>query len=613
MSEEGIEYIPELPQKRSRASNQASPKNAHNGNFSHIYLNSLPSAGLYEKSYMHRTKVTRIVSSTVTDFIATGSEDGYVKLWKKRFQGIEFVKQFRAHVGNVSCLSMSHEGSRLASASSSDQTVKVFDVLSFDMIDMHRLSYNPLTIEFVHKENAPYPTLAVGHAGGIDVIKAEGEDPPLFRISSHLSPVRLVRFCLPLGLAISIDESGIIEYWDTETGQLPENIKFSYKSQTDLFELARNHTTAVSLCISQNGQHFAMWCKDKYVRVFHLLTGKLAKKYDERADKHNEIQNDPNNSLRLERMEFTKRMAIEREIDKNSENLNPDSSITFDESGNILIYSSYIGIKFISLNSNRLLRLIGKSEMERFLQISLFQGKPQRDTEGKSGGGGVTSQGEKESDPTIFCTALNRNRFYLFTKREPADIEPGTVNIERDIFNEKPTEEEKKVAILPKKKVELAKKAIIHTTLGDIYVKLFDEDCPKTVENFTIHCKNNYYNQVIFHRVIKGFMIQTGDPEGDGTGGTSIWGNEFEDEIHPHLKHDRPFTLSMANRGPNTNGSQFFITTVPCSWLDGRHTVFGRVYRGMDIVQSIECVPCDKKQKPLAEVRITKISLNPEE
>ena len=120
--------------------------------------------------------------------------------------------------------------------------------------------------------------------------------------------------------------------------------------------------------------------------------------------------------------------------------------------------------------------------------------------------------------------------------------------------------------------------------MGEIHVELYPTDCPKTVENFITHAKQGYYDNVIFHRVIRSFMIQTGDPKGDGTGGVSIWGGEFEDELRPHLKHDQ-FMLSMANAGPNTNGSQFFITTVPCHWLDMKHTVFGRVTRGMEVVQ----------------------------
>lgn len=103
----------------------------------------------------------------------------------------------------------------------------------------------------------------------------------------------------------------------------------------------------------------------------------------------------------------------------------------------------------------------------------------------------------------------------------------------------------------------------MHTSFGDINIRLFPEYTPRTVENFVGLSKSGYYDNVIFHRVIKSFIIQTGDPNGDGTGGTSLWGKNFEDEFHPTLKHNKPYMLSMANIGPDTNGSQFFITTVP--------------------------------------------------
>ena len=102
-------------------------------------------------------------------------------------------------------------------------------------------------------------------------------------------------------------------------------------------------------------------------------------------------------------------------------------------------------------------------------------------------------------------------------------------------------------------------------------------------------------------------MIQTGDPLGEGTGGESIWGGEFHDEFHPSLRHDRPFTVSMANAGPDTNGSQFFVTTVPTPWLDDKHTVFGRVVQGMDVVQGIEKVKCNKSDKPIMDIKILSV------
>merc|ERR1712070_616781 len=216
-------------------------------------------------------------------------------------------------------------------------------------------------------------------------------------------------------------------------------------------------------------------------------------------------------------------------------------------------------------------------------------------------------QGSTEvSDPIIVTTAYKKQRFFLFSTREPPE---STADYGRDIFNEKPTKEDAAVAASIRTENPLAKQATIHTTMGDIVVKLFFQECPKTIENFTVHSKKGYYDNTIFHRVIQGFMVQCGDPQGDGTGGESIWGGDFEDEINRSLKHDRPFTLSMANAGPNTNGSQFFITTVACSWLDGKHTVFGRLEEGTDTVKAIEKAPCNSEDKPLQEIKILAIKV----
>ena len=138
----------------------------------------------------------------------------------------------------------------------------------------------------------------------------------------------------------------------------------------------------------------------------------------------------------------------------------------------------------------------------------------------------------------------------------------------------------------PEFKLDLKKiyTAIIHTDNGDIKIKLFADLVPTTVNNFVFLAKEGYYDNTTFHRVIKDFMAQGGDPTGTGMGGP---GYKFRDEFHPSLKHDKPGILSMANAGPNTNGSQFFITFVPTPWLDNKHAVFGEVIDGMDVVLSI--------------------------
>ncbi|KAF2217571.1 hypothetical protein CERZMDRAFT_30920, partial [Cercospora zeae-maydis SCOH1-5] len=145
---------------------------------------------------------------------------------------------------------------------------------------------------------------------------------------------------------------------------------------------------------------------------------------------------------------------------------------------------------------------------------------------------------------------------------------------------------------------------ILHTTLGAITVKLFAQQAPRTCMNFATLAKTGKYDGVIFHRIISGFMIQGGDPTGTGRGGSSIFGNKFEDEIVPSLKHDAKGTLSMANAGPNTNGSQFFITLGPTAHLNGKHTVFGKVVEGMDVVDKLGAVRTGAGDRPVNEVKI---------
>jgi cyclophilin family peptidyl-prolyl cis-trans isomerase len=128
--------------------------------------------------------------------------------------------------------------------------------------------------------------------------------------------------------------------------------------------------------------------------------------------------------------------------------------------------------------------------------------------------------------------------------------------------------------------------AVMKTSMGNLSIRLFPEEAPRTVENFVVHAKAGYYDNLKFHRIINNFMIQGGDPEGNGTGGQSIYGSPFKDEFSPRLYNLRG-ALSMANSGPNTNGSQFFITHVETPWLDGKHTVFGKVTKGLEVVDAI--------------------------
>lgn len=151
-------------------------------------------------------------------------------------------------------------------------------------------------------------------------------------------------------------------------------------------------------------------------------------------------------------------------------------------------------------------------------------------------------------------------------------------------------------------------KMLVQTTQGSFTLELFPSVAPKACENFITHAKKGYYNGLIFHRIIKGFMIQGGDPTGTGRGGSSIWGRPFADEFSPYLLFDQAGLLAMANSGKNSNGSQFFITTAPTPWLNGYHTIFGRVITGTESIKKLDSTPVGAQDRPLTDQKIISIT-----
>lgn len=571
-----------------------------------LYLENLPCAESYEKSYMHRDAVTHCVA-TKTGFVITASCDGHLKFWKKSEVQIEFVKHFRAHLGNIQGLAANISGSLLISISN-DKHGKVFDVVNFDMINILRLGYVPECVAWIHQASDPIAAVAIAESSTNLIHVYDGRGDRLKTLDRiHFKPVVSMAYNPVFDTAVSADVGGIIEYWSDlkDDFQFPEKkVMFTSKLDTDLFDFAKHKTYPLSLAVSPDGKLLATTSSDKKIRVFRFLSGKLYCVIDENLDNYIALQN---TKQPLSTIDFNKKVSLEKELFKSD--VSKFGNIIFDRTGNFLLYPSLIGVKMVNLYTNKCVKVIGKSENLRCINIALYQtdslNLPSSVEESASENPNLHV---KLSDPTLVCTAFKKNRFYLFTRRKGRD---SSGSGERDVFNEKPSHEER-LALTEEDKTgpRYFETAVLHTTLGDVYIKLFPRECPKTVENFCVHAKNNYFNGHIFHRVIKQFMIQTGDPTGVGTGGESIWGGEFEDELHPKLRHDRPYTVSMANAGPNTNGSQFFITVIPTPWLDNKHTVFGRVVKGIEVAQSISNVKTHPKtDKPYDDISILSVTV----
>ncbi len=355
------------------------------------------------------------------------------------------------------------------------------------------------------------PLLAVseeiGHSIGIYDGRGESQKPLHTLSSIHRSPVTLMEYNNAHDCMISADEQGMIEYWRPNGSyEKPDNV-FEYKSSTNLFDFKKAKSTPTSISISPSGSQFATFSfPDRKVRVFAFRTGKLYRTYDESLATITEMQQAGTALQKLDDVEFGRRLAVERELENPA--IRNKINVIFDESGHFILYGSILGTKVINTFTNRVVKVFGKDEPFRPLNLALYQGQPQKKgivTVSMAASANPLLQEAEERDPMLVSTGSGKVRFYMFTNDE------DVTKSQRDIQNEKP----KLLNARPQleaKPAESGTAAVLHTTYGDIHIRLFPEAAPKAVENFVTHSKDGYYNNTSFHRVIRKFMIQASSP-----------------------------------------------------------------------------------------------------
>lgn len=573
----------------------------------------------YGSSYLQESNVSCIALNPTDDSILiVGLKNGSVNFWRKKTSTgdeeskakdidnkdpdtgqLEFIKQFSAHPQKeVSQLIIDNDGTRLASIAKNDSNVKIFDLVTLDMIQVVNLNFIPNTksnyVSCWYKSgNINHIVVNEQDTNRIHILNPDDDDSEVIK-TIHRNPLNVISYNSKYQCIVSADVKGIVEYWTLHEENTPKSVQFKYKSETDLLEFAKNKSPPSCISFSPDFEMFAtVSYPDNCIRLFDFKSGKLLKSYDESI----KIYEKKEANIQLKLINSERKLYID-----NPEDILGQRNIIFDESGKFLLFGTLVGIKIISLQTNKVIKILGTDDQLqlnlRFLHLLLSNKSSISNfsMEMLSSNNSILISSLNKV-PILICSAVNSDKIFLFNNLQESSHNDVDFTIKPKVKKQIPTKENK------------SSKIILHTTSGDIKLKLFNYLTPKTTENFIKLCEKGYYNSTIFHRVIKDFMIQAGDPLGNGTGGESYWGGYFNDEFNSLLRHSKPFMVSMANSGPNTNGSQFFITTEKAPWLDDKHTIFGEVTGGFEAVKSIENMETDADDKPLDQVVLLSTSV----
>ncbi|KAI0560472.1 Cyclophilin type peptidyl-prolyl cis-trans isomerase/CLD [Gracilaria domingensis] len=544
----------------------------------------LPKGPSYQRSYMMRRPVQCLFTSSSS--ITVASLDASLTFWARSTSPpgspsrtnnrsdvqsavnsarakLHFVKRLLAHKAPLLATALSRRADQLLTTSATDGTLKLFSTPTFELLHVLSLSFDAGPV-LLHIELQSTRIALVSHRKSPNV--ACFTLPELqFRsdlTSPHAKPLSLATYNHTYSAVISIDEANVIDYWAVaRTGtsyqasvDIPQ-LQFRSKLRTHLFYFARNALVASALNVSPRGSQFVVVDQSCRIHIFQFLTGLRLSMVDLSLTAiRAAVTNNEYETFGLNNQHFEDRLACETLLRKH-EQMRAQNNVVFDETGQYVLYATVLGIHMIHVSSTSTVFIFGLNEHRyRFVNVSICAA----DTIDRDNGIPTSLQ------PLVVASAFDSQRIFLFGAAQVS--EKG-----RDVMNEPLYTASQSLSASPtelsNKKLspeQLPKRVTLHTSLGDIMLQLFAQQAPKTVQNFTTHARNGYYDGVIFHRVIRGFMVQSGDPDGDGTGGESIWGAEFEDEINPSLEHEVG-SLSMANAGPNTNGSvsHVYLTCFP--------------------------------------------------